>query len=48
MLFAYVPYVLLSRTGFICEIGVGEKENAGLELVPTRVNEGVCVKVEAS
>ena len=26
----------------------GEKENAGSELVPTRVNEGVCVEFEAS
>lgn len=47
-LFAYVLYVLLSRIGIICEIGVGEKENAGSELVRTRVNDRDCVGVEAN
>ena len=45
---AYVSYVLLSRTGFICEIGEGEKENAGSELVRTRVNDRDCVDVAAN
>ena len=48
MLFTYVPYVLLSRTGFICEIEEGEKENAGSELVRTRVNDRDCVDVAAN
>ena len=37
-----------SYKGFICEIWVGKKENAGSELVRTRVNDGDCVGVEAN